>query len=628
MQNPLAFLSVTRPASEALSAPQPVEPGDGSFAEAFGDIASAQDTGALAIDATGTASPGPMIVAWPFPGPAIPALAAGSASAVDVSLKTEGESVEARYSGSEAVLGDAGSDPLIALLTDEPGTPPGLQPSLRSMVAEFAVGREVGSVSDNPTIVSGRTSPPDLAKEGSATVDGSPLPEPVSGESAASPAAIAAALIVPTEAAKPGKAGVPHDMSRPLGSSSPSDESSIASRASDSQLIEKYGSTPVRPQASSIADVPEAMEGAITLGRAPSSLVNEDLSELERSDRPVAGHQPPMAQLHPSLDLPGQVQRTQVLSVLPQPPVGLQHSPESSRILASVLSVASRGEVKFEPDKPTTSFWERFFSTPDSLTSSNSGSAVSGLQTSIAIEAGPAVEVGANYGPAVPIFAASVGEKEQPDTMSTNDRPVEGPKLIASGMSTNLPEAGTSNFNGSVSGLLFTPWVADHPPSAGWTQVAESLALISPTHTPSTMHGGSSNAHALHIPQVASQLSHVLVRNSNTMTELALAPEELGHVRLRMEPDSANPDRMVIMISVERPETLDLFRRHAGELADALRNAGYSGADIGFSQGGREERSEHQREPRALGTAQPFDDANQADVTPMRSVGASLDLRL
>ncbi|WP_170971816.1 flagellar hook-length control protein FliK [Rhodobacter sp. SY28-1] len=545
-----------------------------------------------------------------------------------MSLKTEGENVEAKHSVSEAVLGDAGSDPLIALLTDEPGTPPGLQPSLGSMVAEFAVGREVGSVSDNPEVLSGRTSPPDLAKEGSTTVDGRPLPEPVSGKSVSSPAAIAAALIVPTEASKPGNAGVPHDMSRPLGSNSPSDESSIACRASNSQLVEEYGSTPVRPQASSIADVSEAMEGAITPGRAPSSLVNEGLTELERSDSPFAGHQPPMAQLHPSLDSPGQVQRTQVLSVPPQPPVALQHSPESSRILASVLSVASRAEIKAEPDKPTTSFWERFFSTPDSLTSSNSGSAVSGLQTSIAIEAGPVVEGGANDGPAVPMFVASAGEKEQPDTTSTKDRPAEGPKLTASGLSTNLPEVGASNFNGSVSGLLFTPWVADHPSSAGWTQVAESLALISPTHTPSTMHSGSNNAHALHIPQVASQLSDVLVRNSSTMTELALAPEELGHVRLRMEPDSANPDRMMIMISVERPETLDLFRRHAGELVDALRNAGYSGADIGFSQGGREERSEHQREPRALGTALPFDDANQAEVTPMRSVGASLDLRL
>ena len=35
---------------------------------------------------------------------------------------------------------------------------------------------------------------------------------------------------------------------------------------------------------------------------------------------------------------------------------------------------------------------------------------------------------------------------------------------------------------------------------------------------------------------------------------------------LKLKPDAANPDRMVVMITFERPETLDLFRRHAGDL--------------------------------------------------------------
>jgi hypothetical protein len=112
------------------------------------------------------------------------------------------------------------------------------------------------------------------------------------------------------------------------------------------------------------------------------------------------------------------------------------------------------------------------------------------------------------------------------------------------------------------------------------------------------------------------------------MTELALAPEELGKVRLRMEPDSANPDRMIILISVERPETLDLLRRHAGELAEAMRNAGYSGADIGFGQNSQDTRPEHKNDPAPTGPEPPFEEVGPIETRQMQTLGLSLDLRL
>lgn len=135
---------------------------------------------------------------------------------------------------------------------------------------------------------------------------------------------------------------------------------------------------------------------------------------------------------------------------------------------------------------------------------------------------------------------------------------------------------------------------------------------------------------SLPVPHVAAQVAAVLVTGTGEATELALAPEELGRVRLRLEPDAANPDRMLILISVERPETLDLFRRHAGELADAIRAAGYSGADIGFGQEGQGQRGQSDPRPApATGSPGFLHDVPAPTVSPPRHVaGTSLDLRL
>ncbi|MBN8632996.1 MAG: flagellar hook-length control protein FliK [Rhodobacterales bacterium] len=135
----------------------------------------------------------------------------------------------------------------------------------------------------------------------------------------------------------------------------------------------------------------------------------------------------------------------------------------------------------------------------------------------------------------------------------------------------------------------------------------------------------------LPLPQIAGQLTAALNRSVTGETELALSPAELGHVRLRLKPDTANPDRMVVMITFERPETLDLFRRHAGELADALRSAGYAGADIGFGQQGGESPGSDRQKSFAPAAVDGLSRRNGADAdlpAPRQSAGASLDLRL
>lgn len=146
----------------------------------------------------------------------------------------------------------------------------------------------------------------------------------------------------------------------------------------------------------------------------------------------------------------------------------------------------------------------------------------------------------------------------------------------------------------------------------------------------SAMSAGSpTGALAEPIPQLAARLTAALTPGAEGETELALSPEELGQVRVKLKPDTAHPDRLVVMITFERPETLDLFRRHAGELADAFRAAGYAGADIGFGQ-----QDSGQADPgRRDGTAgRSLDGPSRPDPSPPappRLLGAaSLDLRL
>jgi hypothetical protein len=66
--------------------------------------------------------------------------------------------------------------------------------------------------------------------------------------------------------------------------------------------------------------------------------------------------------------------------------------------------------------------------------------------------------------------------------------------------------------------------------------------------------------------------------------ELALSPEELGRLTISIKHDG---DFVRVTVIADRPETLDLMRRHGGDLVADLRQAGFSGASLSFGQGGQ-----------------------------------------
>jgi hypothetical protein len=174
---------------------------------------------------------------------------------------------------------------------------------------------------------------------------------------------------------------------------------------------------------------------------------------------------------------------------------------------------------------------------------------------------------------------------------------------------------------------LLTEWVQSLDDSSS-TETGLALATMPGTQT-SVATATLPSPAALPVPQIAAQITGALARTANGSTELTLSPEELGRVQLRLEADAADPDRMVVMISFERPETLDLFRRHAGELAEAIRAAGYSGADIGFGHEGGSQAGDRQD---GFAKGGPHSSATTslppAPERPRLMAGSSLDLRL
>jgi flagellar hook-length control protein FliK len=81
----------------------------------------------------------------------------------------------------------------------------------------------------------------------------------------------------------------------------------------------------------------------------------------------------------------------------------------------------------------------------------------------------------------------------------------------------------------------------------------------------------------------AAQLAEVARRLADGPVEVSLSPEELGRVRLSLH---GNEAQMTVQIMAERPETLDLLRRHIDLLAAELRQQGFTDLTFSFSGGG------------------------------------------
>ncbi|WP_347139189.1 flagellar hook-length control protein FliK [Paracoccus sp. SSK6] len=82
---------------------------------------------------------------------------------------------------------------------------------------------------------------------------------------------------------------------------------------------------------------------------------------------------------------------------------------------------------------------------------------------------------------------------------------------------------------------------------------------------------------------VARQIAEAMVTARDDVVEIALAPEELGRIRMVMSGPEHSPH---VVVWVERPEVLDQMRRNAAFLQECLSDSGMAGASFEF-QGDR-----------------------------------------
>ena len=111
--------------------------------------------------------------------------------------------------------------------------------------------------------------------------------------------------------------------------------------------------------------------------------------------------------------------------------------------------------------------------------------------------------------------------------------------------------------------------------------------------------------------------------------EVHLAPAELGRVRVEMTGDG---DKMQIHLAVERPESLDLLRRHGEQLLQEFRQAGVTGGTLSFGTWGQ---SDQQQRPSSAAPPPPRMTPPPPDPVPglaaqLRGLaaGSGLNLRL
>lgn len=81
---------------------------------------------------------------------------------------------------------------------------------------------------------------------------------------------------------------------------------------------------------------------------------------------------------------------------------------------------------------------------------------------------------------------------------------------------------------------------------------------------------------------VVRQVSEAARLTSGAGIEIALSPEELGSVRLRL---SGVDGQMSVVVHADRPETLDLLRRHIDSLSQEFRAIGYGDVAFSFQSG-------------------------------------------
>lgn len=162
----------------------------------------------------------------------------------------------------------------------------------------------------------------------------------------------------------------------------------------------------------------------------------------------------------------------------------------------------------------------------------------------------------------------------------------------------------------------FTPTVEDAEAEFGRTGINFSLS------TPAATALETSRAGTVRF--AGTQMVDALIRQPNQPVEIALNPEELGRVRIVLTHLDTG---LTVAISAERPETLDLMRRHIEQLAAEFRQLGYE--NIGFEFSGGDANSSDQSETESQPSSDHMTDTpDSKTLSPVSTPTTGVDIRL
>ena len=101
---------------------------------------------------------------------------------------------------------------------------------------------------------------------------------------------------------------------------------------------------------------------------------------------------------------------------------------------------------------------------------------------------------------------------------------------------------------------------------------------------------------------LSQQLAQAMQHGGNRPVELHLNPVELGRVKISLQTSDGS---VTVHIMADRPETLDLMRRHMDLLAQDFRAIGFNKPQFSFAQNGSGEGGGHFAAPHGQGSDRP-----------------------
>jgi flagellar hook-length control protein FliK len=232
--------------------------------------------------------------------------------------------------------------------------------------------------------------------------------------------------------------------------------------------------------------------------------------------------------------------------------------------------------------------------------------------------------------------------KPENGTANTDDKPAQQDKAAS--------EAGTTDTESSKHAGKASPQ-AEHRAAAPAPQVLTDPALQPPTGIqPHQIQTHAANLTAVPIPATNAALADsapvplnglaadiaLRAAGGNSRFEIRLDPAELGRIDVRLDVDKHG--NVTSHLTVERPATLDMLRRDAPQLQQALEDAGLKTGDSGLqfslrdqSSSGRDsDNGSGRNSQRVVITEEDTIPAQVAGRTYGRMLGASsgVDIRI